>query len=97
MHPPADGMVYTVEPAAADRVVLRLSGLQPGESLILLFSAESPTHKKVVELPLPDAVAADGRFAYEESLSRLPDATENTWTVKVIHSRGVACQDVTLP
>ena len=97
--PLPDGMKLTVEPISAESVQVQLVGLLPGESLTLLFVAKpTATESMEIEATFSNAVEPDGSFAHQKRwLPRLKDATENTWTVKVIHSRGVACQDVTLP
>ena len=97
--PLPDGMTLMVEPISTDRAQVQLNGLQPGESLTVLFVAKpTATQSSELEIMLPGAVESDGSFIYQErGLSILSDAEENTWTVKVIHARGVACQEFTLP
>ncbi len=94
-----DGMILTVEPTSSESANVQLSGLSPGESLTLLFVARpTATQTSEIEIALLDSVGENGRFQYHATgLSPLSDAPENAWSVKVIHSQGVACQDFTLP
>lgn len=97
--PLPDGMELMVEPVASDSAKVYLKGLQPGEHLTLLFIAQpTATQRSEIEISPPNVVEPDGSFIYQErGLSMLADAKENIWTVKVIHARGVNCQEFTLP
>lgn len=97
--PLPDGMRLTVEPISSDSAQVQLIGLLPGEGLTLVFVAKpTATQSSELEIILPSAVESDGSFTYQErGLSILSDAKENIWTVKIIHGRGVACQEFTLP
>ena len=88
-----------VTPVSSTQIQIDLTGMQPGESLVFLFVAQpTPGHTGEIESRPQEVVGQDGSFTITEgSLTPLPGNTLNTWTVKVIHSRGVACQDVTLP
>lgn len=97
--PLPDGMELSVEPLSSESAEVQLSGLQPDENLTLLFVAQpTATQASQIETSLTDMVEPDGSLTYQTGgLFALSDAEENIWTVKVIHARGVACQEFTLP
>ncbi len=78
---------------------VEMEGLQPGERLSISFSAEvAGTHSRRVEIWSSDPVGADGHFVYEEpELRSLPGSASNHWKIQIVHLRGVACTEVTLP
>lgn len=81
------------------QIQISVTGMQPGENLVFLLIAQ-PTQGQTSEIEIrpQEVVGEDGSFTIVEgSLEPLPGVTINTWTVKVIHKRGVACQNVTLP
>lgn len=92
-------MELSVEPLSSESAEVQLSGLQPDENLTLLFVAQpTATQASQIETSLTDMVEPDGSLTYQTGgLFALSDAEENIWTVKVIHARGVACQEFTLP
>lgn len=96
--PLLDGMELMVEPVSSDSAKVQLKGFEPGESLTLLFIAQpTATQSSEIEITPPNVVEPDGSFTYQErGLSILLDAKKNIWTVKVIHARGVACQEFIL-
>lgn len=97
--PTVAGTEINVDPVSADSAIIRLEGLQPNEKLTLLFVAKpTATQSSEREISPFNRVEPDGRFFYQEgSLTKLEQAVENTWTVKVIHSNGVICKEFTLP
>lgn len=92
-------VAINVEPLSADSARFQINGLQPGEKVTLLFVAQpTATQGSEKEISPVNRVEANGTFSYlERGLTRLDDAAENIWTVKVIHSDGVSCQEFTLP
>lgn len=94
-----DDMTLDVEPISESEAVVRLTGLQPGESLAFVFIAEIPGQRRseIESFPV-DAVGEDGTFEFiQTGLTPLDETAANTWEVKVIHGRGVACTEITLP
>lgn len=95
--PDLDGVDLSVESISPDSANVQLNGLQPNERVTLLFVAQ-PTAAQSSEKEISFTVESDGTLSHQErSLTKLDDATENIWTVKVIHSRGVTCEEFTLP
>ncbi len=92
------GMSLSVKPLSPTYVQVEIKGLEPGEKLIFIAHAETSGHRTRSEgLPVAGA-DSDGHFVYQiGGLGPLPGSTRNQWQIQVIHSRGVACADVTLP
>jgi len=85
-------------PVLPNAVEVKLKGFQPGENLSLVFYTEKDgITSRVEEFPV-DPVNAQGEFLFREELLRqFSSGTSSvTWKVQVIHTRGVACADVTL-
>ncbi len=92
------GMTLSVKPLSPTSVEVEIKGLEPGEKLIFIAHAETSGYRTRIEgLPVAGA-EANGHFVYQiPGLGPLPGSTRNQWQIQVIHSRGVACVDVTLP
>jgi hypothetical protein len=91
----SEGMTLTVVLAAGAMIHLELTGLQPGESPHLLFTQEKPDGLYQMEEWGMSPVGEDGRFTYTERLSSPYDYPD--WQGKIIHARGVACFEFSLP
>ncbi len=80
-----------------------MAGFQPGEQVTIVFYSDivvSGGHSRAMRVTSSpvEPVDASGRFTDEEgNLRRLPGAVTNHWNVQVLHARGVACTDITLP
>lgn len=101
--PLPEDMTFTVTltsdtPALSDvevAVALELTGLQPGENLYLMFVQDKPDGEYQAEEWGMAPVGQDGRFSFMADLTspyEYPD-----WQIKIIHARGVACTEITLP
>lgn len=90
------GMTLELNPVSPVFVELVVQGLQSNEEITVVFTAESPGHRKMIENP-GILIGADGQYATQELLRPIPESDENHWQVSVIHARGVACAEVTLP
>jgi hypothetical protein len=86
----------TVLSKADNEMQVSLTGLEPGEPIVLLFESRSLTETSVIENH-PVAVSnASGHFTYkEQGFSKLAGNETNQWSVKAIHKRGVNCASVT--
>ncbi|MCB9418958.1 MAG: hypothetical protein H6667_04100 [Ardenticatenaceae bacterium] len=94
--PLPEGMTFTVTPISDTAVTLELTGLQPGESLHFIFSWQGGTETSEIELYDLPPVGSDGRFT--DTINLQPaEAGAHTWQIKAIHTRGVACTEITLP
>ncbi|RMG95823.1 MAG: hypothetical protein D6706_11300 [Chloroflexi bacterium] len=97
--PLPEGMTLRVEALSETEARVGIEGLQPGEEPILLFTRKVLTRgvSRIESQPVTP-VGSDGRFIHiQPGLYRLPESEENRWQVMVIHSRGVACDEVVLP
>lgn len=92
---PADMNLY-LNPLSATLLEITIEGLQPNEEITIVFTSESPGRKKVIENPNIRA-GGDGRYTTQELLPPFPESDQNHWQISVIHSRGVACAEASLP
>ena len=84
-------------PESDSAFVLELAGFQPGELLTFLFIGEIPGATSVsMESQPTTRVDADGRFTWRDDL-RVTPSQINLWQAKIIHARGAACFELTLP
>lgn len=93
--PLPEDMTFTVTPTSDTAVTLELTGLQPGENLYLMFVQDKPDGEYRAEEWGMAPVGQDGRFSFMADLTspyEYPD-----WQIKIIHARGVACTEITLP
>jgi hypothetical protein len=91
-----DGMTIELIPLSSTLVEIEVQGLQSGEEITTVFTANVPGRNKVIKNP-GIVVGADGHYTSQEILRPISEESENHWKVAVIHSRGVACAEVTLP
>src|SRR3972149_627282 len=91
-------VTLTVSPVAHPSARVELRGLEPGEKVTIhFFQSDKQRTRQVADYP-SEGADQNGVFIVQEGgLRPLPDAVANFWTVKVVHSRGVACAEVTLP
>jgi hypothetical protein len=95
-----EGVELIVTPLTALQVRVEVRGMLPGEQLRFQFIRHpSPNGGFQIEhWNFREGVKADGLFTVTQGgLDPAPGSTVNAWTVKVIHARGVACQEITLP
>lgn len=97
--PLPDDMTLDTEPKSESEAVVRLTGLQSGESLSFIFIAEILGQRRSAIESYPiDTVDETGSFEFTQpGLTPLDETTANKWEVKVVHARGVACTEITLP
>lgn len=94
--PLPEGMALTVTPLTDTKVSLELTGLSPGESLYIIYrwdGIDGSTQIEDYDLP---PVGENGRYTQTQNLQS-PEAESRIWQIKVIHRRGVACTEITLP
>lgn len=94
--PLPESMTLAVTPLTDTEISVALSGLQPGESLHIIYRREGiDDGTQIEDYDLPP-VGENGRYNQTQNL-RPSEAGPDTWQIKVIHSRGVACTEITLP
>ncbi|GAB4581324.1 MAG: hypothetical protein Fur0022_40710 [Anaerolineales bacterium] len=92
-----------VEPETPNKAQIIISGLEPGEKIIIVYERNLPDTdwriakgRTVVELTKP--IGDDGTFQDVMSgLNPLEDVFPNEWNVKVVHSKGVTCATFEVP
>jgi hypothetical protein len=96
--PLAEGMAFALT-LEATGVVVELNGLQPGElPVVILWQSVPGVGAKRIESKWAVGIGPDGRLTeHFGGLQPVAESTPNTWQVQVIHARGVACTDFTLP
>lgn len=96
----AEGATLRTEAISASQARVVLTGLQPGEALELIFTTGTEFNgTEVTEAPIQRA-DAEGRYTYEVGNLRDDSASEGEpamWRVRVLHSGGIVCGNVTLP
>jgi hypothetical protein len=96
-NPP--GLELQVDSLGNRRVRVRGESFQPGEELVLVFSArvDTPTgHKELRHEVRPIQTASeDGTFTWEETMQSLDGNA--TWNLAVVHAQGVACVTFAAP
>ena len=97
--PLPEGMTLTVTPVSDTDtavVTLELTGLLPDEELYIIYRWESAGELYQIDTWDMMPVGEDGRYTETQNL-RLSTEGPHTWQIKVIHARGVACTEITLP
>lgn len=93
-----EGMEMSVTPLSATVVRVDLQGMLPGEQLNFIYVAQSTSEheRRFSDWPY-DRVKEDGTFSLRvDGLKPADGNTSNIWIIKVVHARGVACQEITL-
>lgn len=78
---------------------LQVKGLIPSERPTVFYSAQNNLGAERIEaFDLAEGADSKGNFTYGlTDLTVLKGDTSTTWDVRVVHSRGVACAQVTVP
>lgn len=91
--PPGVGMTVNTLSTRSVQVIVR--GLKPGEEVSFEFAAQA-SGKSIRVSPAP--AQEDGTVSETQGSLYAPQgSTTNVWTIKVIHPRGVGCEEVTFP
>lgn len=96
-----EGMTLIVTPVSsspAPMVQIEVTGLQPGEQLNLVFYTDvaGQNSTRIEEFPAQPA-GPDGHFVMRDQLAPPPGSATTHWQIQIVHSRGVACTEITLP
>ena len=84
---------------SSDKLLVTITGLQPGENIVLVYERNLPEsdwrreNGQTVFTPI-NPIGEDGTFEDLRSFSRFESeegVTPNEWVVKVIHSNGINC------
>ncbi len=80
-------------------IKLKAIGLEPGEKPFIFYSAQNSREGKRIEAyNFAQGADSQGVFTYTlEELQTLKGDTSTTWDVRIVHIRGVACVEITVP
>ncbi len=97
---PAAGVKLNVTPLSGSKAMLHASGLQPGEVPSIFYSTVGDGASSARHEAWGFAKGADqhGEFSFElDGLEPPQGQTQATWDIRLVHRRGVACAELTLP
>ncbi len=97
---PASGVTLEVQRLTNTIVVLHTGGLQPGEipSIFYSTSVAGVGSKRGEAWGFAKGADEHGEFSVQlTSLVPLDGQSEATWDIRLVHARGVACTEITLP
>ena len=96
---PAAGVTVDIQRASDSKLILRISGLQPGEVPYIIYSTSSGGASRMIGSGYSVTGAdANGEFITDQrGLLPLEGQTSAIWDIRLIHSRGVECATITLP
>ncbi len=97
---PASGVALEVTRISSTKAVLKVSGLQPGEIPFVFYSTETNGVGSRRGEAWGFAKGADqgGNFSIALSgLAPLDGQSSARWDIRLVHKRGVACAQITLP
>ncbi len=94
--PLSSGMALSSKPVSPTAIQINMSGLQPGESLILILRSQRDGYSFQMEGHPVLTADSNGRFVYVVHGLSSPAGTKH-WMIQVVHSRGVACTSVDMP
>ena len=92
------GASWDIVQTGLNHVRITANGMVPGESLSFRFIAPPvPGYAAEMTADPIDKVDSSGHFVLDTgNLNPLPGTITNTWTIEMIHSRGMACTELTL-
>lgn len=86
----------SVELLSEDSVHIRITGLLPNETVHAIFS--SKTKDRAVETVVSGPADEKGVFEYSENLRGHETLQQfRDWQIRVVHSRGSTCAEVSFP
>lgn len=90
-------MKVTITILDKNDIRLDLAGFTPGETVWFRFQLSHATGGRTYEFYPIATVGEDGRFSSTESFEDIIPNRPDPWDVRVVHSRGVACTQATMP
>jgi|GEM_PF-2116196 len=97
---PVSGVSIELHPITATSVRLVATGLEPGEKPDVFYSAQSKGYgtTRSEYWGFPQGADEKGMFTLVlTGLVPLRDQSRSTWDVRLVHARGVACAEITMP
>lgn len=91
------GIRLVITPVSSSAVHIEMDGLQPGERLKILFTAQTESLLHRIEARPLQSADSNGHFIYEDDgLKPLLDGIENKWKIQIAYSRGAICTEIVL-
>ncbi len=90
-----EGVRLDVKISTGGETRLAASGLNPAEKLTVVFYAES--EGRTFKIESSPVASPEGTVEYVENLGKVAGGFFKNWQVQVVHARGVACTQVSLP
>ena len=84
----------------SSNVEVTVTGLQPGENIVLVYEQDQPQHASTLVSQPSVGVGEDGKFEDSRSLRNFKPEQGGMigeWLVKVIHAHGVTCETFEVP
>ncbi len=97
---PAAGVTMEVRRSGSTKAMLQASGLEPGEVPVVFYSTVGihGNSERVEAWNFAHGADQQGRFSFEMLGLTPPEGQPSaTWDVRLVHRRGVACAQITLP
>jgi hypothetical protein len=97
---PIPGVTIEVQRLGATTAILHASGLQPGEVPFVFYSTSinGVGAKRGEAWGFVKGANEHGEFSLElTGLQPLEGQTKATWDIRLVHARGVACTEITMP
>ncbi len=97
---PAAGVTMEVRRSGITKATLQASGLEPGEVPVVFYSTVGihGNSERVEAWNFAHGADPQGRFSFElDGLVPPEGQASATWDVRLVHRRGVACAQITLP
>jgi len=93
------GMTLLVETDAYGTVRVEVKGLLPGEEPLLLLNVERKSETMSMETLDPEPASQGGTFVWVHHFETAQEAQDAPWQgeAKIVHARGIACKEFTLP
>ena len=97
---PVSGVAINIQRVSDTTATLHATGLQPGEipSVFYSTSTNGVGAKRGEAWGFAKGVDEHGEFSLQlTSLQPLEGQTKATWDIRLVHARGVACTEITMP
>jgi len=97
---PAAGVTVTVQRLTDTTALLHATGLQPGEIPSVFYSTSNGAGKssRTEAWGFANGADAHGEFSFELHNLQPPEGqTTAAWDIRLVHRRGVACAQITVP
>lgn len=97
---PAAGVTVTVQRLTDTTALLRATGLQPGEIPSIFYSTSNSAgnSSRTEAWGFANGADAHGEFSFELHNLQPPQGQATAaWDIRLVHRRGVACAEISMP